>query len=191
MKKYLLYLVAISFAALFLISIKSAKAVSARGQRPQFVSGQLLVKYKSEVEEPDIERDIVDRVPPSSRAGIRPLHTNALGKFYVVKLQEGVSVEDAASTLSRSPNVEYAEPNYYVRPMETTPNDPFFPQEWGMLNTGIQPGGKAGADIDAPRAWDLTTGGDVAPVHGVHSFGRYYQSGCGRVRPTSTFISSL
>jgi subtilisin family serine protease len=162
MKKYQLYIVAISFAALVLIPVKAARPVLATGQRAQFVSGQLLVKYRSEVEAAEIERDIDDWVPPSIRVGMQPLHTSALGKFYLVKLHHGVSVEDAVSMLNRSPRVEYAEPNYYVRPMETTPNDPFFPQEWGMLNTGtLPPGSKAGADIEAARAWDITTGGDV------------------------------
>jgi hypothetical protein len=37
------------------------------------------------------------------------------------------------------------------------PNDPSFGQEWSLQNTG-QSGGTAGIDINAPRAWDITTG---------------------------------
>ncbi len=39
-----------------------------------------------------------------------------------------------------------------------TPNDPNFSNEWDMHNTG-QNGGTTDADIDAPQAWDITTGG--------------------------------
>ena len=40
------------------------------------------------------------------------------------------------------------------------PNDPSFGQTWGLNNTGQTSGqaGVADADIDAPEAWDLTTG---------------------------------
>jgi len=165
MKKYLLYIVSISFVGLFFISVKGVKPVSARGQRPQYVSGRLLVKYKAHVEAPEIERDIAGRMMPSRSAGIESLQTSALGKFYLVKLRQGVSVEEAASVLRQSPNVEYAEPDYYLYPTDTVPNDPFFKDglQWDMFNTG-SPGGKAGADINAPKAWDITTGSNDVVV---------------------------
>jgi subtilisin family serine protease len=37
------------------------------------------------------------------------------------------------------------------------PNDPSFSRLWGLHNTG-QTGGLADADLDAPEAWDVTTG---------------------------------
>jgi len=37
------------------------------------------------------------------------------------------------------------------------PSDPNFPLQWGMNNLGGL--GMAGADIDAPEAWDISTGG--------------------------------
>ena len=47
-----------------------------------------------------------------------------------------------------NPVISYAEPNYYVFPVSTTPNDPNFNSLWGQHNTG-QTGGTADADIDA------------------------------------------
>jgi hypothetical protein len=35
-----------------------------------------------------------------------------------------------------------------------TPNDPAFPAQWGLLNTG-EFSGSAGADVNAPPFWDL------------------------------------
>jgi subtilisin family serine protease len=49
------------------------------------------------------------------------------------------------------------EPNEIVHADATTPNDPNYPQQWGLNNTG-QTGGTPDADIDAPEAWDLSTG---------------------------------
>ncbi len=45
----------------------------------------------------------------------------------------------------------------FVVSASLTPNDPSFPTLWGMNNTG-QSGGVVDADIDAPEAWDITTG---------------------------------
>lgn len=40
---------------------------------------------------------------------------------------------------------------------QTIPNDPLLDEQWGLHNTG-QTGGTPGFDIDAPSAWQLTTG---------------------------------
>ncbi len=69
--------------------------------------------------------------------------------------------------LSAQPDVLYAEPNYIVHIADTVPNDPLFPQLWGLQNTG-QPilgvPGTPGADISAAPAWDLTTGSQANVV---------------------------
>lgn len=42
---------------------------------------------------------------------------------------------------------------------QSMPNDTyFFPNQWGMHNTGEYAGGFPDADIDAPEAWNITTG---------------------------------
>lgn len=68
----------------------------------------------------------------------------------------GASVADALRLLRTNPLVAYAEPDYTLR-LSATPNDPQFSSLWALHNTG-QTGGTADADIDAPEAWDLTTG---------------------------------
>ncbi|MDY7076798.1 MAG: S8 family serine peptidase [Chloroflexota bacterium] len=68
-----------------------------------------------------------------------------------------IPVEDAIARYQGHPAVEYIEPDYIVSAAETIPNDPDFPQLWGLHNTG-QDGGTPDADIDAPEAWDLETG---------------------------------
>lgn len=52
--------------------------------------------------------------------------------------------------------VHVAEPDYIVH-ASVLPNDASFGQLWGLHNTG-QSGGTADADIDAPEAWELSTG---------------------------------
>src|SRR5438128_1947418 len=41
--------------------------------------------------------------------------------------------------------------------IEAIPSDASFSSQWALNNTG-QTGGKVDADIDAPEAWDVTTG---------------------------------
>ncbi len=54
-------------------------------------------------------------------------------------------------------DVLYVEPNFLYSTDQTIPDDSKFNFLWGLHNTG-QAGGTADADIDAPEAWDITTG---------------------------------
>jgi len=62
--------------------------------------------------------------------------------------------ERAIEALRARPDVLYAEPNY-IRYATKTPNDPRYPEMWGLKNTGQSPPGN---DIRAEPAWDVTTG---------------------------------
>jgi len=62
---------------------------------------------------------------------------------------------------NRNVAVVAAQKNHLITRRETVPNDPLFNAMWGMDNTG-QTGGTNDADIDAPEAWDITTGGITA-----------------------------
>ena len=89
------------------------------------------------------------------------------GAVELFSLPDHVSAESAAARLRGHPAVTYAEPNHYVYPA-VTPNDPSFDQQWGLHNTG-RSGGTADADIDAPEAWNVTTGSDEVVVFVIDS----------------------
>ena len=77
---------------------------------------------------------------------------------FLVKIPDNLTLKDALDSLRENAFVEYAEPNYVLRiDSEVIPNDPRFPELWGLRNTG-QLGGTPGADIDAPEAWALEIG---------------------------------
>jgi len=74
--------------------------------------------------------------------------------------EPGVSAGQAVAALERSPEVLYAEPDA-VRTLAATPNDRLYSLQWGLNNSGQQVSGTGGtpdADIDAPEAWERTTG---------------------------------
>ena len=74
------------------------------------------------------------------------------GGDQLITLRSGISVKAAVALLKRLPNVEYASPNYIRKAAETIPPDPFYSQQWGWPK------------IDAPLAWDDTTGSATVTV---------------------------
>ena len=57
--------------------------------------------------------------------------------------------------------VTMAQLNHYTQDRTIVPNDTYFSSMWALDNTG-QSGGTPDADIDAPEAWSITTGGLTA-----------------------------
>jgi serine protease len=78
------------------------------------------------------------------------------GRLMKLDLPKAMTVDRALAELRADPAIEYAEPNLIVR-VTNLPDDPSFGALWGLNNIG-QTAGTAGADIDAPEAWDVATG---------------------------------
>lgn len=74
-----------------------------------------------------------------------------------LKLPKGADPDAVAAQLRMNPAVEIAEPNYLIKGAELIPNDGRFPEQWALKNNG-QTGGQTGSDINAPAAWETTTG---------------------------------
>ena len=78
----------------------------------------------------------------------------------LVKLPTGATVANTLTKFRNNKDVLYAHPNRYFKAVLSVPDDTRFDEQWALDNTG-QSGGTPGADIDALRAWDITTGGDI------------------------------
>ena len=65
---------------------------------------------------------------------------------------------DALLSIMRKKEIRVVQFNHYIQLRQTFPNDTRFNEQWNMHNTG-QSGGTPDADIDAPEAWDISTGG--------------------------------
>jgi len=59
----------------------------------------------------------------------------ALDRIYKLELDEGQSLEEAVVAYRNNPDIEYAELNYIVS-IDLTPNDPLYPLQWPLNNTG-------------------------------------------------------
>jgi len=120
------------------------------GKGPKYAPGELLVRFK-----PGTGREAMLSSHAKVGATIKREFKSVPG-LHLVKLSTEGNFNRALRAYHKDPNVLYAEPNYIVHIFEE-PNDPLFPQQWGLSNTGQQ-GGTPGADIHAPQAWDITTG---------------------------------
>ena len=80
----------------------------------------------------------------------------------------GEITDEIRELLADHPLVSTFEADLGVRGQETFPDDPRFSEEVGLHNTG-QSNGLADADIDAPEAWDITTGSSDVVVAVVDS----------------------
>ena len=76
--------------------------------------------------------------------------------LYELQLTQGMSVAGALAVFQADTRVAIAEANYKLM-LEAIPNDPRFSSMYGLNNTG-QTGGTNDADIDAPEAWNISTG---------------------------------
>jgi subtilisin family serine protease/subtilisin-like proprotein convertase family protein len=103
-------------------------------------------------------------LPPSdAAASATPI---GFGLFSVM-LNPGTTVRQAVAEYEAMPGVEFAEPDYVLH-ADLTPNDPSFGSLYGLNNTG-QSGGTVDADIDAPEAWNVSTGSGAMIVAVIDS----------------------
>ncbi|HJQ69656.1 MAG TPA: S8 family peptidase [Blastocatellia bacterium] len=123
--------------------------------RRRFVEGEMLVKLKQGVPPGDGLDQVAPLAPPGRFSRFERIETSG-GELFLFKFDPRLSVQDAIRNTLSDPRVEYAEPNYLLRPAETVPNDEFFNLMWGLANDGNA--GAAGADIGATRVWDITQG---------------------------------
>lgn len=118
---------------LLLGTLAVSAAAWAADQRPVYVAGEVLVKFR---DHPDLAA-LPLAAKSSALAPGRGLH--------LVRLAAGVTVGDALAELWRRADVEYAEPNFIVH-KSALPNDPLFSLQWALPK------------IKATLAWERQTG---------------------------------
>ncbi len=82
---------------------------------------------------------------------------SAIMNIYQITFSAGSNLDLLIRKSYHVPEILHIQKNHYVED-RFTPNDTDFSDQWHLNNTG-QTGGIVDADIDAPEAWDITTGG--------------------------------
>ena len=130
----------------------------------EYVPGELVVKLKS-------GQKVDSLIQKRNDIFLKETIKLSYGELFVIQSKNKTkSIKTIMTSLENSPEVEFAEPNYIYRAITSkpklsfeVPNDPRFEELWGLNNTGgNEPGGTSrgveGADVNAFKAWEITSG---------------------------------
>jgi len=95
----------------------------------------------------DVAMSSLAREEPLADLGLERL--KSAGGLDLVRVPEGVRLDEALARLNADPRVEYAEPNYRMRLAGALPSDPELYRQWGAFAVG------------APSAWTVSDGSGV------------------------------
>lgn len=142
--------------------IVTEKYTDGQGYRKNVVKGEILVKFKDNVNE-------ITKTDIHVRHGTRKTaELNLTGRkkcrIERIILPGSLSVNDTVEMYRGMPEVEYAEPNY-IRYAFTTPDDTRFSEQWGL------------SKINAENAWDIVTGSPNVIIAVVDTGGGLYSYG--------------
>ena len=136
-----------TFALFLLLALPAIAAAATPPAAAPYEPGEVLVRFRPET-------------GAARRATLREdVGATLVERFDVPgleRLRVSGPVEDAVAALRARADVVYAEPNW-LWSASLRPNDPGYPQLWGLHNAG-QTGGTPGADIRAEQAWNAFTG---------------------------------
>ena len=153
--------------------------LAASGSPAEFVPGEILVKFKSQVtlvEKPGIQTSTnlgslntlmesqgIQSAEPVFKDATKPgvgargtingelQAAPDLSTIYILHLPAQNDVLATVEAFQADPNVEYAEPNYIAH-LTDTPNDPGYSQQWGLLA------------VHAEEAWTITKGSPAVTI---------------------------
>ena len=126
---------------------------------PAQANGRFVVKFKTGAQGAATARaNAYGQAARTSGVSVKELRATARGAAVVQAAEDVTSGESAKvlASLRRQSNVEYAEPDTFVRPA-ATPNDPLYPRQWDLF--------EATGGMRVPAAWEMTSGlGTVVAV---------------------------
>lgn len=137
------------------LSILSSVVATAQAREVEAVPGEYIVKLK-----PMMSTMGINTTTLGQRLGGIVKSTIPSANLLVVTRASVETQKSAIEVLSSNTLVDYAEPNYIYHAIKT-PNDTDFAKQWGLKNTMTI---ASKVDIDAEKAWDITTGSEQVIV---------------------------
>jgi len=124
-----------------------------------FVPGEMIVQLK-----PGLKIEVLLNELKNQNTEVKVKeHLADHFNVWLIEFDQNMDGDQMMKRLSICRSLQAAEFNHYIEQRNTTPNDANFSKMWGLDNIGGG-GAVADADIDAPEAWDISTGG--LTVHG-------------------------
>ena len=139
-----------------LLLVPAGATMAQSSEAESRIAGEYLLQLQPGQRSADLVTLILERYPDQSIA-LKTL-SQGLG-LYRLDLLPDSDPELWLARLKALPGLRTVQFNHKLQ-KRLIPSDPSFPLQWGMNNMGGP--GLAGADIDAPEAWDISTGGVTA-----------------------------
>lgn len=140
-------------------------------ERPKLVERQVIVKLRTDKIDLKTEPGVFRKLVFAKKKDLAVVSLDSVSNIVVLEDQKKTTAR-LIEELKSDPNVEYVEPNYIYAASVTTPNDTSYSSLWGLNNTGQTVNSVSGtndADIDAPEAWDVSTGSSAVTVAVIDS----------------------
>ena len=182
-------------AALILPLLQAQASAPVPTVRPAIVAvadetptDRVIIKYKASADLSGSKAPAhADRMGTlSAAAGVQLEYLREMsGDAHVLSLPDKLPLSEVraiAARLTQLSDVEYAQPDYVLQPMGTTPNDPMYSQQWHYYDTW---------GINAPAAWDITTGSTSIVVAVIDTGITDHADLSGRTVPGYDFISDI
>lgn len=154
-----------NFTTLFLLTILALTSFIV-AQENDYIPGELIIQFKEKISIDSFEESYTDIELENIR-----LLSDRMNIWWVKYNSEKNDAAEVRFRISRDSRVSIVQFNHrvmlrdsfddFATVLANFPDDPMFNQQWGLHNTG-QSGGTPDADIDAPEAWDIATGGVTA-----------------------------
>ena len=133
--------------------------ISLQGQNQNIIPGNIIVKLNPSIEAKSFCVDLESKNNGTLAFKAQKCLSHT-ANIWLITYDPGLQDQETIlADIRKQPEVLIAQFNHNnITRRVTTPDDTQFTTQWDMNNTG-QSGGTSDADIDAPEAWDITTGG--------------------------------
>lgn len=148
-------IIAISYALLLSVFVWSQQAET------NTVPGEILLQLAKPGSMPSVLQDLKTVNGKTTEIAAVQELSDLMHIWHVRFDADAIPAEEMLLAVKLNRNVREAQFNHYVQLRATEPNDAGYAQQWQYDNDGSN-GGVADADIDAPEAWDISTGGITA-----------------------------
>jgi subtilisin family serine protease len=131
------------------------------GQGAHVVKGEWIARFDGVSGTPTAQVATLNRQFAGSSIHIQANRHLGLDGMVLIKAPGALSYQELVGVLDDVPGFRYVQPNFAEARLTDVPEDPLFGELYGLHNTGQSILGVPGvndADIDAPEAWDITTG---------------------------------
>jgi len=144
-----------------LLLVLTLTGINVYAQEDDYVKGEVIIQLNWGHEIERVLSRVNDDLASEGEIALKKILTKRLNILLLEFDESKLDIYKVIGTLNSYGSVWAAQKNHLIEQRATAPNDPLYNTMWDMDNMG-QTGGTNDADIDAPEAWDITTGGLTA-----------------------------